>query len=91
MVHMKIRPKDLIGQDRKMVRIKICPKDLIGQVTGHQMGDRQKKAPEDISLDRPIRARFQKTRNQIVQSDYSGRTNKSDGPIRALPTDHLPY
>ena len=51
----------------------------------------QKKAPEDISSDRPIRARFQKTRNRIVQPDHSGRTNKSDGPIRALPANHLLY
>ena len=51
----------------------------------------QKKAPDNRSSDQPIRARSQKTRNRIVQSDYSGRTNKSDGPIRALPTDHLPY
>ena len=49
------------------------------------------KAPEDRYPDLPIRARFQKTTSRIVQSDYSGRTNKSDRPIRALPTDHLPY
>ena len=47
----------------------------------------QKKAPEDRSSDQPIRARFQKTRNRIVQSDYSGRTYKSDGPIRSFGTE----
>ena len=44
----------------------------------------QKKAPEDRSSDQPIRTCFQKTRNRIVQSDYSGRTYKSDGPIRSF-------
>ena len=50
----------------------------------------QKKAPEDRSSNKPIIARFQKTINRIVQSDYSGRTYKSDGNLvrmRIRPKD----